>query len=265
MSKIETNLHHRPDGREGGSLRALSCEVSCLNRPDGSTHFTSGSTQILAAVYGPTALAPRLISREHPTHGIVAVVFKQNASSNSSGSGAGGAGAILMSEREKERFIGEALSSCICLEMYPKCVIEIVLQVMTSDGSVVGTALNAAVVACLDAGIHMKSMPIATTCLLNWNIDQVEDDLTYTIHLDPIADEEVMDNVSVIVLVTETKNSKKDEDDGIISSVTLGSMTPESFLSCISAANKASQAVLAFIRLAIEQKCVRESKTLWLD
>lgn len=285
----KTSNTHRPDGRKGGaSLRPLACEVSCLNRPDGSAQFTSGSTQVLAAVYGPAA--PRQISKEHPHQAILAIVFKQSyhggdhtssGSSGSSGNGGnnnskrkGGGGVHMMTEREMEKFIGEALSACVCLEMYPRCVIEIVIQVMKADGSVIGTALNAAVVALLDAGIQMTSIPIATTCLLDWNTaasvtndndndDDLKSSSSQLLKLDPVAEEELSDNCSVIVLVTDSVQSQQKEDDGIISSITLGTFTPDSYLSCITAASKASQAVLAFMRLAIEQKCIRESQTLW--
>lgn len=160
----------------------------------------------------------------------------------------------MMTDREMERFIGEALAACICLEAYPRCAIEVVIQVMKADGSVVGTALNTAVVALLDAGIQMKSIPIATTCLLDWSAETKN-----CLKLDPVASEELHEDSSVVVLVTDSVHGEK----GIISSVTTGPSNPDMFLSCISASAKASKAVVAFMRLAIEQKCHRESQTLW--
>ena len=107
----------RLDGRESTSLRPLSCEVSCLQSPDGSCKLKSGNTEVLVAVYGP--VAPRGINKEDPNEACIAVVFK-----NSTGN-----------EREMERFIGEAVSGCILKEEFPRCVIEIVVQVIQSDGT----------------------------------------------------------------------------------------------------------------------------------
>ena len=43
----------RDDGRTSGQLRAPSCVLSELARPDGSARFSLGGTTVLAAVYGP--------------------------------------------------------------------------------------------------------------------------------------------------------------------------------------------------------------------
>lgn len=179
----------RSDGRVGSkTLRPLSCEISCLQRADGSAKLKCGYTEILVAVYGP--IAPRNVSRENPKQAVVSVVFKHTTKGL-----AGGATATSVStagygatEREIERFIGEALLSSILVENFPRTVIEIVLQVIQADGSVLGTALNASVLALMDAGIPMNFLPIATTCLVVKTNDPENN--SEEIDLDPCADEE---------------------------------------------------------------------------
>jgi len=242
----------RPDGRTGGgSLRPLAAEVSCLKRADGSAKFSSGSTQILAAVYGPAA--PRIPSRERISEASVGVVFKfgtkaastsDNTSNTHPGYGA--------NERELERFIGDSLMACIAIDQYPRTVIEVVIQVIKADGSLVATALNAATLALLDAGIQMKSLPIATTCLVPTN-----GDATKEFQFDPTAEEESSNEYSAIVLATDSVR------DGVIASITFGAFQLDSFLSCVEGAKRASKAVVAFMRIAMEQKVNREAKTLW--
>ena len=233
---------NRPDGRTGGgTLRPLAAEVSCLSRADGSSKFSSGPTQILAAVYGPAA--PRIQARERPTEATIAVVFKHGAKSGL-GHGYGA------TEREIERFICDAVCACVALEEYPRTVIEIVVQIIKADGSVVGTALNAAVLALMDAGVLMNSLPIATTFV-------VESSCLQNLRLDPSAEEEFNEDYSSIVLVTDSVRQ------GIIVSMTSGAFKLESFLACAEGASRASKAVLAFMRIAIEQKVTREAQTLW--
>ena len=66
-------------------------------------------------------------------------------------------------------------------------VIEIVIQVINADGSIIGTSLNAAVLALLDAEISMKSLPIATTCLISSNTTGASE---FKVLFDPVAEEE---------------------------------------------------------------------------
>jgi|EP00979_Chaetoceros_neogracilis_P003069 exosome complex component RRP46 len=243
----------RSDGRTGGgSLRPLAAEVSCLKRADGSAKFSSGSTQILAAVYGPAA--PRIPSRERTNEASVGVVFKfgTKAASTSADNTSNTHPGYGANERELERFIGDSLMACIAIDQYPRTVIEVVIQVIKVDGSLVATALNAATLALLDAGIQMKSLPIATTCLVPTN-----GDVTTEFRFDPTAEEESSDEYSAIVVATDSVR------DGVIASMTFGSFQLDSFLSCVEGAKRASKAVVAFMRIAMEQKVNREAKTLW--
>ena len=81
----------RPDGRSyysqdgmtpSSTLRPLSCELSCLHRADGSSLWKSGSTHVLASVYGP--MAPRLPSHEQD-QAQVSVMIKSGRTSSSTG------------------------------------------------------------------------------------------------------------------------------------------------------------------------------------
>jgi len=242
----------RPDGRKGGgSLRPLAAEVSCLKRADGSAKFSSGSTQILAAVYGPAA--PRIPSKERVGEALIGVVFKfgtksaataDNTSNTHPGYGA--------NERELERFIGDSLMACVATEEYGRKIIEVVIQVIKADGGLVSTALNAATLALLDAGIQMKSLPIGTTCLVSSN-GNASDEIKY----DPTAEEESNEDYSTIIMSTDSVR------EGVIATITSGSFQLDSFLSCVEGASRASKAVSAFMRIAMEQKVKREAKTLW--
>lgn len=218
----------------------------------------------------------------------VSVVFKHGTkggaggggttTATTTGRGGGGGGTTTAlppgygaTERELERFIADAVSSCVLLSAYPRAIIEIVIQVIKADGSILGTALNTAVLALLDAGVVMRSLPVGTTCLVgpffrrenNSDADR-NDGSADSLRLDPTSEEEELiqttddSGYAVVVLVTDST-----QPNGVVTAVTFGSLTLESFLSCVEAASRASQAVVAFMRLAVEQKVTREAQTLW--
>jgi ribonuclease PH len=227
----------RADGRGSeGALRPLACELSCLHRADGSALWKSGSTHVMAAVYGP--LAPQNMTKEKETS-IVSVLIKSGKPDQ----------ATL--EYEWGEFLTNVLSSCIDRSMYPRSVVEVVLQIIQADGSLLSCLLHAAIAALMDAGVDLLYLPVATTCL-------VKNDSS-PIHLDPTSAEEEEADTTVLVLVNENNQS-----DRILGSHTAGpGLSLEKLLSCTQVASKACPAILAFWRLAVEQKVTRESQTLW--
>ena len=229
----------RPDGRSsGGTLRPLACELTCLHRADGSALWKAGATHVLAAVHGP--LAPRQLSKEDSSKGLVNVLIKSSDNSDA-----------MSLEREWETFLSQVLMACVNVAQYPRTVIQVVLQIIQTDGSVLSCALHAAVAALLDAGIQMTSLPVATTCLLSSD--------GMPMRLDPTTLEEKQSDSSVVVLVNDNLNP-----DEILACQTMGASMPlESLLTCLQAASRASPAVVAFWRLAVEQKTTRQSQTLW--
>ncbi|KAL3767567.1 hypothetical protein ACHAWU_000230 [Discostella pseudostelligera] len=189
-------------------------------------------------------------------------------------------------ERELEYFLRDALSSCILLERYPRCVIQVVLQIVQADGSVLGSAVNCAVLALMDAGVAMRGLPIASTCVVIDDMHRAAEgederdlhgrkDSKPTVWLDPTAEEESGVGHATVVLVTDMATSshntsipsEDDNDDdagGIITSMTFGApLSIKGLLASAECAKQSSAAMVAFMRLAIEQKVQRESQTLW--
>lgn len=252
-----TTRRRRPDGRlisdtkdeiASTTLRPLSCELSCLHRADGSALWKSGSTHVLAAAYGP--VAPRIPSQEDAQQALVSVVLKSSSASS-----------VTV---EWERWLASVLSACVCTESYARAVVQIVLQVVQDDGSVLAAALHAAVAALMDAGVAMNALPVATTFLVSGS----EQSLLF---LDPTSEEEKDEGDSVLVMCTENENpdqilatlssvgkqkTSNEEDGG-------GGFAIPTILACAQAAAKATPAVVTFWRLAMEQRVTRESQTLW--
>jgi len=194
-------------------------------------------------------------------------------------------------ERELEYTLRDALSSCIILDRYPRCVIQIVIQVVQADGSVLGSAVNCAVLALLDAGVGMWGMPVASTCVViprccyssssssttmnggNGNDVAMNGDgngngSDNTIWLDPTAEEEGGVGHAIVVAVTDASNKSAEsggDDGGIITSYTFGApLSLNGLLSSMKCMKDTSSvAMVAFMRLAVERKVQREIQTLW--
>jgi len=183
-------------------------------------------------------------------------------------------------ERELEYIVRDILSSCILLDRYPRCVIQVVLQIVQADGCVLGSAINCALLALMDCGIAMWGLPVASTCVViprscysNSSCSDSEEKEENTIWLDPTAEEEGGVGHSIVVLVTDgsakqqqiKEGGEEDDDDDIITSMTFGApLSLKGLLSSMKCMKQSSAtAMLAFMRLAVEQKVQREVETLW--
>ena len=143
------------------------------------------------------------------------------------------------------------------MEEYGRCVIEVVLQTIRNDGSELSCAVHATVAALMDAGISMTRLPMAITMALSVSRDHGDDDEAVLL-LDPNEEEE--QHQTSLTLITSSL-----EPDCMLGSICEGKMSLERLLACQEAASRATPAVLAFLRLAIEQKVMRQTQTLWAD
>jgi ribonuclease PH len=234
----------RSDGRASeNTLRPLSCELGTLKNCDGSAVWKSGHTSVLAGVHGP--ISPRQAQHEGADAAAVSVVIKSGTIADASGSSSGGIGGSA----EYENFVTKQLAACILTERYPRTVISIVLQVLGGDGSVLAALLHAAVSALMDAGVEMKVLPVAVTCSCRVGG-------TRELRLDPTWEEEQASQ-GVLVFVFADQALLGFQSTGCLR------LSATDVLTCSATALRAVPAVKVFWRLAIEQKTIRESQTLW--
>lgn len=229
----------------------------------------------MCAIYGP--IAPRVSNREMIDRGVVSVVFGKGVLSSVGGAEHAGGGEGGMkplatplppgggaTERELESFVRDALSSCIMLERYPRCVIQVVIQILQSDGSMLGTAVNCAIMALMDAGVAMRGLAVANTVVIvnPRGSDGQQQSKESLIWVDPTAEEESAEGHSIVVLVSEASASS--ESPGIVTSFTYGApMSMQGLLHSVKSVDQCNAAMVAFMRMAVEQKVQREIETLW--
>ncbi|KAK7203126.1 ribosomal protein S5 domain 2-type protein, partial [Myxozyma melibiosi] len=122
--------------------------TSFLFRADGSASWKVGSAHLLASVSGPMEVSKR---DEEPTTAALEVVLRPDVG--------------LSSPREQylQDRIRKALTPVIILDLNPRTLIQLVIQIVesgdlqTHNRIALAAAINAAYLALLDAGIPMRS------------------------------------------------------------------------------------------------------------
>ncbi len=145
----------RADGRKYDELRPIKMEVQVLSRPDGSAYVEHGKNKIYAAVYGPRELHPRHLSL--PDRARVRVLYRMATFSVEERKRP----APSRREQEISKVIREALEPAIFIEEFPRTGIDIFVEVMQADGGTRCASINAASLALADAGIPLRSLPVA--------------------------------------------------------------------------------------------------------
>jgi ribonuclease PH len=182
----------RPDFREGMELRPREARIGELSAFDGSAWLTCGGTSVVVGVSGP--VAPPRPTLERPDEAVVTVALQR-----SQGVPSAGAASKLLADRRKEQraahdtalteCVRQAMSAVILLREYPRSVFAFAIHVLSDDGSLLSVALNAAMVALMDAGVSCRTTVAAASIALaapSGNGNDAASDLL----VDPSADEE---------------------------------------------------------------------------
>jgi len=139
----------RPDGRLPTELRPISVEHGLLQRADGSCSWSQGGSIALAGVYGPILAGGK---DERMDRATIVVHFKSAS------------GSATNIDMERGSYIRQCLESVLLLHLHPRCKISIDLQLIRDGGSILSVALNAAIMACMDAGLSCSSM-MGSVCI----------------------------------------------------------------------------------------------------
>ncbi|KAJ3175301.1 Exosome component 5 [Irineochytrium annulatum] len=126
----------------------MSANLGLLNRADGSARFSFGKSSTVASVYGPKEVRMR---DELLNKAFVDVSFKPLI------------GYSGTAEKFYERVLKNILEDLIITTGHPRTAIEITIQVMGDDGAILATAINAAFLALMDAGVPLRAMAAAST------------------------------------------------------------------------------------------------------
>lgn len=219
----------RKSGRSQLQIRQLESELGLLSRADGSARFSMGETSVLVAVYGPADVKE---SKELYDRATVDVLVKPKS------------GLPGYHDKGLENAIHSAVVAVLLTQLHPRTCITIVVQIMHNGGSLLATALNGVGMALCDAGLAMEGMLTAVGMTLGQSASQL--------YLDPTLEEE-KDARAVL-----TFSFKSSDMSGPLSCQVEGICETDEVLQAQTVAAKASQSLLAFLRLSLERKLSRE-------
>nr|KJB82885.1 hypothetical protein B456_013G218900 [Gossypium raimondii] len=235
----------REDGRSQNQLRPLACSRNILHRAHGSASW-SQDTKVLAAVYGPKAGTKK---NENPEKACIEVIWKPKT------------GQIGKPEKEYEMILKRTLESVCILTVNPNTTTSIIVQVVNDDGALLPSAINAACMALVDAGIPMKHLAVAVCCCVAKS--------GYVI-LDPTKLEEQKMKAFAYLVFPNSVHSVLPEgslrvegepiENGIITSVTHGIMSVDDYFYCLERGRAASVKLSDFLRRNLQQQSTDSSK-----
>ncbi|KAL1929938.1 hypothetical protein VTP01DRAFT_1092 [Rhizomucor pusillus] len=221
----------RPDRRtDSNQLRQFTAAQNVLHQADGSARFDIGNTSVLVSVVGPTEVTMRDEKLDEAT---VELVVRPAV------------GVSTTTERLWERYLRNAFEPVILGGLMPRTLVQIVVQILKDDGSVLAAAVNAISLALLDAGIPMKYMATAMSCMVDKN--------TKEIIMDPTA-AELKNAASVHTFAFDSINKSAHA----LLSDSIGDFIPDEYFACHDKCFEAAGKVHSFLRLSVEEKKRKE-------
>jgi exosome complex component RRP41 len=142
----------RLDGRAPDELRPVKLKVGVLKRADGSAYIEMGNNKILAAVYGPQELHPR--HQQQPETAVLRCRYNMAPFSVVDRKKPG----LDRRSVEISKVVREALEPVLFLNLYPRSVIELYIEVLQADAGTRVAGVTASSLALADAGIPIRDL-----------------------------------------------------------------------------------------------------------
>jgi len=208
-------------------MRGLECELSPLEKPDGSCVFMQGDTKVICGVYGPTEVK---INREIIEKSTLECIVKPKSSQPG------------CREKALEAILTKTCEEVALVTMHPRSAIQIVFQIVQDSGSMLSCLINGASMAMLNAGLPMKCMLVAVTCA----IDKQDDFL-----IDPTTEQESEARCTMTYAFDSRSYN-------MISSYTTGTFSTEDLFKSMELCRLAAESVSLFQRSSVERYLSKE-------
>ncbi|KAG5651932.1 hypothetical protein H0H81_006914 [Sphagnurus paluster] len=148
----------RSDGRRQYELRDMSIDLSPQGTADGAAVVAHGLTQVMVSVFGPREAK----MRSQTIHDRANINVELNIAAFSTGERrkrSRGDKRIL----EMAATIKSTFEPVVQTNLYPRCQIDIYVQVLQQDGGLLQTCVNATTLALINAGIPLLDFVCAVT------------------------------------------------------------------------------------------------------
>ncbi|KAJ3054747.1 Exosome component 5 [Rhizophlyctis rosea] len=218
----------RPDKRNTNDIRVTHTALGQLHRADGSGRYQFGDSSVLCGIYGPAAIGLR---DEKLDRAVIEVSFSAAH------------GKSTTRERLHERLLRSTFETAILSALHPRTGIRITCQTLCDDGAVLATSINATMLALMDAGIPLRSVITAVSCMV---------DKEGEVFLDPTA-LELKEAQSTHTFAFDNVSG------GVVSCESTGVFTEEEYESCYDICKQGSDAIERFLRHALQKKLEKQS------
>jgi exosome complex component RRP41 len=169
----------RVDGRLPDDLRVIRHKLGSMKTADGSCYFEQGLNKVLVTINGPQEIYKQSYNAEDASQqdkGSVKVTYSNAAFSGLEYKRRGKTDRRIV---EIENNVMRSLEGVIMMELYKNSEIQVNINCLEADGSILCTILNACSMALMDAGIDMKDMLCACSVgkvkgILCQDLNQVE-------------------------------------------------------------------------------------------
>lgn len=164
-------------------------KTKVVSQAKGSAYLEVGNTKVICSVFGPREVSKR---EDFSMTGAVCVEFKFATFSEKCRRGH----QQDCQEKDLSLLLQEALQPAILLHTFPKCQVDISITVLENGGSALSSAITAASIALVDAGIEMYDVVIGAAVLFSPKIDESQEqhrhgkEMEMTALVDPSSSEE---------------------------------------------------------------------------
>eukprot|EP01038_Epipyxis_sp_PR26KG_P007450 gene7450-10154_t len=240
----------RKDLRSPYELRPITPELGVVHECDGSASLRFGNSMVLTTVTGPTQ--PKFTRQEFYDCACLEVEVDISSKSKSNTD-------TTSQELSYAKFIKQSIINSLELSKFPRLLISIRVLIISDDGSVLACAINATVLALLDAALPMRYVPNAVTLSIIENNEN--DEIITSIIFDPTKYEENISKSVFIYVINPMviSHNNDNKSTSIICSDCLGQFSIDQLSSSIMLASKASYALKDSVRTFISDKYLPSS------
>lgn len=132
-------------------LKPISCEINTITRSDGSVTLTQGRNTAIVYATGPIEVKAQHMEAYR---GTILLNYRPKC------------GQLTASDRLVETQLKEIIESAVLLDLYPRAGIQVALQELENNGSLLSCLINGSCLALVNAGIEMAFMYAAVTAAL---------------------------------------------------------------------------------------------------
>jgi len=143
----------RLSGRNRTDLREIKMSVGLLKKARGSAMVEWGRNKVIAGVFGPREVFPKFLT--NPYRAIIHAKYSMAPFCSLEEHGRAGPN---RRSQEISKVIKHVFENNVLVEEFPKTKIDITMEVVQSDGGTRVSALAAASLALIDAGIPVKDI-----------------------------------------------------------------------------------------------------------